>query len=115
MGLTFQQRIIALLRDDPSVLQLGYVEKVVIPPRGEPLMPDIVITQGGKSVAIEVKAVTPETSVHTIGGLLARVAQLEQRYTFAALVFPLGADDIAEMARGLQREWDGREPRIVLL
>lgn len=114
-GPSFQQRIISMVRENPSVLQLGCVENVVVPPRGEPLMPDLVITQGGKTIAVEVKTVTPETSVHTIGSLLARVAQLEQRYTSAVLVFPLGSEGAVEMACSLQREWDGREPHVVLL
>lgn len=115
VGPTFQQRIVALVREDPSVLQLGPVEDVFFPARGEVLMPDIVLTQGGKTIAVEAKTVTPETSVNTIGGLLARIAQLEQRYTFAVLVFPLGTENTAEMARGLQRDWDGRELRFVML
>lgn len=115
VGLSFQQRIVALVREDPSVLQLGYVENVVVPPRGEPLMPDIVLTQSGKTIAVDVKTVTPETSVHTIGSLLARVAQLEQRYTCGVLVFPRGCESVAEAACSLQYEWNARALRIVLL
>lgn len=115
VGQNFQQRIISMVREDPSVLRLGYVEHVFVPPRGEPLMPDLVLTQGGKTIAVEVKAVTPETPVTTIGGLLARVAQLEQRYTHAVLVFPQGTETIAQMARELQASWDYGTPRIVLI
>lgn len=115
VGPTFQQRVVALVREDPSVLQLGPVEDVFFPARGEVLMPDFILKKDGMTIAVEVKTVTPETSVSTIGSLLARAAQLEQRYTFAVLVFPLGSEGTAEMACSLQRKWDGREPHIVLL
>ena len=115
MGESFQQRIVALVRENPSVLNLGYVDDVDVPPRGVPLMPDVVLTQGGKTIAVEVKMVTPETPVHAIGAHLARLAQLEQRYTHAVLVFPTGAETVAQMATQLQEAWNFRTPRIILL
>ncbi len=115
VGPLFQQQIVALVRDDPDVLKLGHIDEVIVPPRGETLMPDVIVTQGGKTIAIEVKTVTPATSAHTIGAYLARIAQLEQRYTYAVLVFPAGSENVAQMAIELQEAWNCRAPRILLL
>lgn len=112
---SFGKHALELIQRNPEVLQLGPVDRVAVPNRGHPLMPALIVEQEGRTIAVEIRAPGSSATPHQLGGYLARVAQLQQRYTRALLVLPKESENVARMACDLQRQWDGGELKIVLL
>jgi hypothetical protein len=78
--------------------------------------PDIVVVEaGGRRVAVEVKAYAMPVPDHIVPHILARLAQLGQKYDNAIMILPEDHDAIAQAASEVQQDWIGRSPHIVLL
>lgn len=111
----FERLAINRFLSDPAQLGLGPVDEIWEPERGKALMPDLIVDQGDRKIAIEVRAAGLTVKLHEVGAYLARLAQLEQVFDRAILVLPLECVELAETALRLQKEWDGRELKIILL
>lgn len=114
-GADFVRHVINRVKADPDVLAIGAIDEIVTPPSNARFVPELVVRQGERWVAVEINIGGETASPYDVGRYLARLAQLEQKYDKAILVLPRGSDDMAEMARRFQREWIDRDVHVVLI
>ncbi|MBB4013641.1 hypothetical protein [Niveibacterium umoris] len=111
----FERDAVERIRRNPELLGLGPVDELQVTPSGRPLMPDMVLLQQGLRIAVEVKAAGQQAPMHVVGGYLARLAQLLQRYDRAVLVLPSDCVELANLAHALQDEWAPSPIHVVCL